>query len=539
MSEVPLTFNNGQTNTTSELVVVQDGGRKKRGETRNKSYIVTNLVKDGVDKNNRPLYKREIFSFKSASDAKNFKSKIESGAFKDGTQASAQSGGTLIATGSTRDGQKTFEFTENATKAQKNQENQIKNASSKQVENIGRNESGGAVKNHTTEFAKKKVGENKDNSIDAKITAKQDAEDRSGLGRKKYSNMHYPSFILNSNQDKLEIKILKKKISLSGAGDSNRRDRMVSGKPNNLRYLPYDIPKGSTYYNERGKLVSFGRAEAFSREQDRVYAQGENVKLLEYGKETIGRITLPIPNGVSDQNTVSFGQGTMNPAQKDLSNIALKTILEGVGSGGQEARKAFDKLVKDKNVTRAVAGFIGGTAVGIDPNELLSRTEGVVFNNNLALLFKSPTLRPFTFQFNLSPRDRGEAVQVQKIIRAFKQSSAVQRTKGEIFLAAPNTYALQFFKGPTPHQFLPQIKECALLSVSVNYMPENSYMTYEDSSMVSYSLSLSFQELAPIFNSDYDEVDEAVFGVSGVGESGIPLAPSVASSLPDSGGIGF
>ena len=38
-------------------------------------------------------------------------------------------------------------------------------------------------------------------------------------------------------------------------------------------------------------------------------------------------------------------------------------------------------------------------------------------------------------------------------------------------------------------------------------MPENSYITYEDSSMVSYSLSLSFQELAPIFNSDYDDLD--------------------------------
>ena len=101
MSEVPLTFNNGQTATTSEIVAVQDRGKKKQGVDRNKSYIVTNLVKDGVDKNNRPLYKREIFSFKSACDAKNFNSKIESGAFKDGKQASAQSGGTLIASGST------------------------------------------------------------------------------------------------------------------------------------------------------------------------------------------------------------------------------------------------------------------------------------------------------------------------------------------------------------------------------------------------------------------------------------------------------
>ena len=114
---------------------------------------------------------------------------------------------------------------------------------------------------------------------------------------------------------------------------------------------------------------------------------------------------------------------------------------------------------------------------------------------------------PFTFQFTLSPRDRGEAVQVQKIIRALKQSSATQKTQGDVFLAAPNTYGLQFFKGPTPHKFLPILKECALLNVGVNYMPDNSYMTYEDSSMVSYSLTLSFQELVPIFNSDYSLLD--------------------------------
>ena len=154
-----------------------------------------------------------------------------------------------------------------------------------------------------------------------------------------------------------------------------------------------------------------------------------------------------------------------------------------------------------------MAGYISGTAVGIDPNEILSRLDGTIFNNNLALLFKGPTLRPFTFQFTLSPRDRKEAVSVQKIIRAFKQSSATQKTTGDIFLAAPNTYGLQFFKGPTPHSFLPQFKECALLNVGVNYMPDNSYMTYEDSSMVSYSLTLSFQELEPIFNSDFEDLD--------------------------------
>ena len=185
------------------LHLIEDKYEYNRFDAENKSYIVTNLIKDGVDKNNRPLYKREIYSFKSVSDAKNFKTKIDSGL---ATQATKENSGNLIAIGSTKDGQKTFEFTDAASDAQKNQEEQIKRATRKQVENIGREE-GGEVRNHTTEFKNKKVGDNKDDSIDAKDTAKQEAEARSGIGRKSYTNMVYPIFIENSKQDKLIRKI--------------------------------------------------------------------------------------------------------------------------------------------------------------------------------------------------------------------------------------------------------------------------------------------------------------------------------------------
>ena len=523
MSSVPLTFNNGQTATTSEISVAVEGGKKLSDVTgitnegiiralknnpAERSYLVTTLVKDGIDKNNRPLYKREIRSFDSVNAAKTFKETVD----RDGLNSEAFIGGgagTIIATGSTKDGVKTFEFTGNAEDWQKdkNAEKQIKKISAKQVENLGRDE-GGEVKNHTTEFAKKKVGDTKDDSIEAAENELQKKkEERAGIGRKKYDNLFYPAFIKKSNQDKLLIKILKPKLQVSVQGASNRRDDFQAYKTNTGRQLPFDIPKSSKFYSERGKIVGYGRAEAFEGEQDRIYAQGNNVTKPEFNKEIIGSITLPIPNGVTDQNSVSFGQGTLNPAQKFLSNLAFRTILEGVDEGGKTASRAFKKAIDSKDTKKAIAGYIAGTAANLDPNEILSRLDGTIFNNNLALLFKGPTLRPFTFQFTLSPRDRGEAFQVKKIIRALKQSSAVQQTKSKTFLAAPNTYGLQFFKGPTPHSFLPQMKECALLSVGVNYMPDNSYMTYEDSSMVSYSLSLSFQELEPIFNNDYENLD--------------------------------
>ena len=519
MSSVPLTFNNGQSATTSDIAVIKEGGKtiQERGgiagainrtlknEQAEKNYVVSVLVKDGVDKNNRPLYERQIRSFNSVNEAKTFKETVD----RDGLNSEAFIGGgagTIIAKGSTKDGEKSFEFTGNATDWQKNTENQIKNVSKKQLNNVGREE-GGEVKNHTTEFTNKKVGNNKDDSIDAAANELEAKKARAGIGRKKYDNLFYPSFIKKSNQDKLKITILKPKLQTSVQGSSNRRDRYQAFKTNEGRRLPYDIPKGAMFYNKRGQIVGYGEAEAFESAQDRIYAQGNNITKPEFNKEIIGSITLPIPNGVTDQNSVNFGGGTLNPAQKFLSNLAFRTILEGVGEGGKTASKAFQKAIKSQDKSKAIAGYIAGTAANLDPNEILSRLDGTIFNNNLALLFKGPTLRPFTFQFTLSPRDRGEAVQVQKIIRAFKQSSAVQQTQSKTFLAAPNTFGLQFFKGPTPHSFLPQLKECALLNVGVNYMPDNSYMTYEDSSMVSYSISLSFQELEPIFNNDYENLD--------------------------------
>ena len=64
-------------------------------------------------------------------------------------------------------------------------------------------------------------------------------------------------------------------------------------------------------------------------------------------------------------------------------------------------------------------------------------------------------------------------------------------------------------------------------------MPENSYMTYEDSSMVAYSVNLAFQELEPIFNDDYDQVD---MDATGFGQGRGPMS---MGSMQDTGGIGF
>jgi len=44
-----------------------------------------------------------------------------------------------------------------------------------------------------------------------------------------------------------------------------------------------------------------------------------------------------------------------------------------------------------------------------------------------------------------------------------------------------------------------------LITCEVNFTPDGSYATFESGSMTAYELDLTFQEIQPIYNDDYDD----------------------------------
>lgn len=223
--------------------------------------------------------------------------------------------------------------------------------------------------------------------------------------------------------------------------------------------------------------------------------------------KSLGSVVLPIPANLSDNNQVNFKSGTLNPLELAAAELGLTALLNP-GATGEEAKELLNKVTAGRGDLKSLAATLfTGRAINRTGNQLLARNQGAIVNPNLELLFDGPTLRPFNFRFRLSPRDRGESIEVKKIIRMFKQSSAVRQSASGFFLRAPNTYELKFFEGSSTlgseHDFLPKIKECALLGFGVNYTPDGSFMSYENSSMVSYDLTFAFQELDPITNEDY------------------------------------
>ena len=248
-----------------------------------------------------------------------------------------------------------------------------------------------------------------------------------------------------------------------------------------------------------------------------------------------GTILLPIPAQLQDSNNVVYGDsklnglaaagveavgGMMAQAGQDIATGGVGAIdltdqaeqfssrlKSGLGEGGlsSSALVTAADLVTKKLAAEAVNIF----GANVTPNQLLARGNGEILNPNMELLFSDVTIRNFRFSFKLTPRNRKEAEQVKLIIRAFKRNMAPQAQGGvasgsQFFLRTPNIFKLRYRSGNKDHPFLHKFKQCFLTDIQTTYTADGVYSTYEDGTPVSMQMDLSFKELQPIYDIDYD-----------------------------------
>ena len=235
-------------------------------------------------------------------------------------------------------------------------------------------------------------------------------------------------------------------------------------------------------------------------------------------KKVDSSIYIATQGPIQDQTLVSWGEGKMDAIQAFKYNAAMKGIGGDIGGMIEGGAKAIvDASVDNKE---AIQQMLAGQAAGV--NNILSRTQTKVLNPNLELLFEGPQLRPFTFQFDLSARNARESLAIRTIIKYFKRHMAV-RKDGQIFLKAPHVFTIQYQQGSSPalagglgvHPSINLIspavdgktKACALQSMNVDYSPLGQYATYNDpdSTMIKYTINLTFQEIEPLYDTDYTE----------------------------------
>ena len=219
-----------------------------------------------------------------------------------------------------------------------------------------------------------------------------------------------------------------------------------------------------------------------------------------------GTVTLPIQSGIEDSNGAVWQGDEMNPLQLIKAGIAAAAIdtnkevgesLKKVGEGIRDAAQTGD-------IQKVLTGIFAGKAAGV--SNLLARTEGIVINPNLELLFSKPTLREFGLTFSLSARSKDEADEIIQIIRFFKKNMSPQRGSSSLFLKAPNTFQVHYLhRGADEHKYIGRMKECAIMTFDTDYTSNGQYTTLKDGYMTTYKITMRLKELEPVFYEDYDK----------------------------------
>ena len=218
-------------------------------------------------------------------------------------------------------------------------------------------------------------------------------------------------------------------------------------------------------------------------------------------RDILSSIFLPIPSGIQDDNRVGWNKDEADPVKLAMADFAKQAITKGA-EGAKDSARNLKETLKGPGISKALESAVVKNLTGIN---VLGRTQGAVINSNIELLFSGPELRTFTFNFKLSPRDKDEAKEIQKIIRTLKQGMSAKKAADFLFIKSPHTFFLGYYKGAELQPFMNKFKECALTSMSVQYAPDGPFATFTDGSMTSYGMTLTFQELEPVFDNDYGE----------------------------------
>ena len=292
-------------------------------------------------------------------------------------------------------------------------------------------------------------------------------------------------------------------------------------------------------------------------------------KVLEPG----GVIILPMPSNIQDSNVVSYDNDSMNAFAAQgvkvvegimdglgtgLGNLASDNLTgkmdpSGTGTNKQgpsllsQTTQRLSEILKSDEIRSAATSKLAIQAVNlfganVTFNSLLARSQGKILNPNMELLFNNVTLRTFRFSFKFAPRDANEAAVVKSIIRTFKKNMAARKSKEEAFLRTPHLFKLTYRKGNQNHPFLHRFKDCALSDMSVQYTGDNVYATYADGTPVSMIMNLTFKEMMPIYNEDYNFDDDGGDMVENQDQMKYGIADPSVSSITNSKnieGVGF
>lgn len=190
--------------------------------------------------------------------------------------------------------------------------------------------------------------------------------------------------------------------------------------------------------------------------------------------------------------------GINNLGGDSLSPEALK------GAGDTAGALLQDILDSSGPALKQIATGAAGSLAGLTPSQALAVSRGQVYNPNVELLYNSPTLRGFSFEFNFVPKNSSESSTIDDIIYEFKKWSSPKDPGGtEGVFCVPHIWNV-IYSGMSAKK-MTKFKPAALTDVTVvENANSNTHTTFDDGTPVITTMRLTFKEVNIITRNDHE-----------------------------------
>ena len=231
------------------------------------------------------------------------------------------------------------------------------------------------------------------------------------------------------------------------SGDSQSTQSVIDNSIKNITNKTGQISRTTTLTTD---------AIALYMPDTMMYNYSQSYSDLQIGNELGGKV---LAAGSSVIDAFQSGKG------------AVASLGKAAGAAGKSA------LTEGISAATGVAGNLTGSEK--TAQLAFQKITGSVRNPMLELIYESPSFRTFQFDFSFYPRDEKEALEVQKIIERLRFHQAPELLEGAGgFLVPPSEFDIKFYYGGSQNPNIPQIANCVLTSIDINYAP-NGFSAYE------------------------------------------------------------
>lgn len=262
-------------------------------------------------------------------------------------------------------------------------------------------------------------------------------------------------------------------IQKRGTTGIDNNIRVSTGTTSQIRF-PSDTPKYYTIFN----IYEYARQNFFN---------ASNAGSLGKIKETI---VLPLPLSMNDSHNQNIGQVTAG-----LGAVAGAEAGLAAGEyGGAGAFGAAAGGIIGAAAEKIVRGFAGPAVAAAAP--AASFLSGYAPNEFNVVLYKGPTYKNHSLEFQLSPQNLGESKAIRSIINRFHTFSAPSLAAAGVFWKFPHIFQIGYRPNAS---YLYKFKPAMLISVGVDFIGGKAgpqfYSAKTDNPPESVFIKLSFIEL--------------------------------------------